>query len=223
MSNVVIAVDGPVAAGKGTLARRLAAHLGLQHLDSGMIYRAAAARLLETGGQPVDAAAAEAAAKALSADDLTRPNLRDQAIGGAASKVAVIPAVRAALLEFQRRFVQTPPGAVIDGRDIGTVVCPDANVKLYVTASLDARAGRRHAELEARDGSADFKAIRAEISERDRRDMERETAPLRQADDAVTLDTSDLDADMAFQAALEIIEQSLKQQGNIAIESPASA
>ena len=201
----VIAIDGPVAAGKGTLARRLASHLGLRHLDSGMIYRAAAARLLAGGGSPDDTGAAERAARELTAEDLHRPNLREQAIGQAASKIAAMQAVRDVLLAFQRTFASQKPGAVIDGRDIGTVVCPDADVKLYVTAGLEERARRRYEELLERSAGPNLDEIRAEIAERDRRDMEREVAPLKMAADAILLDTSRLDAEQAFLQALEIV------------------
>ena len=155
---IVIAVDGPVAAGKGTLARHLAARTGLRHLDSGMIYRAVAARVLEAGGDAGDAQACVRAAECLDAADLERPGLRDQGIGSVASRIAVHREVRAALVEFQRRFGTTPPGAVIDGRDIGTVVFPDADVKFFVTAEVRARAERRHRELVARGEAIDVRS-----------------------------------------------------------------
>jgi cytidylate kinase len=214
---IVIAIDGPVAAGKGTLAQRLAEHLGLRHLDSGMIYRATAARLLASGGDPDDVAASEKAALSLQAEDLVRPNLRDQKIGGMASRIAVLQPVRDALLAFQRAFAAEKPGAVIDGRDIGTVVCPDADVKLYVTAGLEERANRRFEELVSRGESANLKDISNEIAERDRRDMERTVAPLRQADDAVLVDTSKLDADAAFEEAVEIVRKQLNAKGKTSI------
>ncbi len=214
---LVVAIDGPVAAGKGTLARRLAAHLGLRHLDSGMIYRATAARLLSSGGNPEDGVAAEKAALALTAEDLARPNLRDQEIGGAASRIAALQPVRDALLAFQRAFAAEEPGAVIDGRDIGTVVCPDADVKLYVTAGLEERATRRFEELVSRGETANLDDITNEIAERDRRDMERAVAPLRQADDAVLVDTSELDADAAFEKAVEIVVKQLNARAKTSI------
>lgn len=214
---LVVAIDGPVAAGKGTLARRLAAHLGLRHLDSGMIYRATAARLLASGGNPEDGVAAEKAALALTAEDLARPNLRDQEIGGAASQIAALQPVRDALLAFQRAFAAEEPGAVIDGRDIGTVVCPDADVKLYVTAGLEERATRRFEELVSRGETANLDDITNEIAERDRRDMERAVAPLRQADDAVLVDTSELDADAAFEKAVEIVVKQLNARAKTSI------
>jgi len=206
---LVIAIDGPVAAGKGTLARQLAAHYGLRHLDSGMLYRAVASKLLAAGGDPEDTPAAAAAARTLQSGDLERDDLRSETVGRAASKVAAYPDVRAALLAFQRAFAAEPPGAVIDGRDIGTVVFPDAPVKLFVTASEAARVGRRYLELLEREGRADRQAVAKDLAERDRRDRERETAPLRQAPDAILLDTSDLDAAQAFKTALELIEQRL--------------
>ncbi|MBC6440808.1 MAG: (d)CMP kinase [Rhodospirillales bacterium] len=214
---VVIAIDGPVAAGKGTLARRLAAHLGLAHLDSGMIYRATAARLLDRDGDPDNEDDAADAARKLVSADLERGDLRAQETSQAASRLASHPKVRQALFDFQRRFAETPSGAVIDGRDIGTVVCPDANVKLYVTATLKARARRRHDELFARGIPADLAAISDEIAERDRRDMERPVAPLRQAEDAVLLDTSEMDAEQAFEAAVEIVRQRLNRSVNATI------
>lgn len=206
LSGVVIAVDGPAAAGKGTLARRLAAHFGLRHLDSGTLYRAVAARLLHDGCDPADATAAEAAARALDEGDLRACNLRDEAVGRAASVVAAIPAVRHALIDYQRRFGRTPPGAVIDGRDIGTVVFPDAEHKLYVTASAEARAERRYLELVQRGETADRAAVRREMAERDARDAERTVAPMVPAADAIVLDTSGLDIDAAFEAALAALD-----------------
>ena len=208
---LVIAVDGPVAAGKGTLARRLAERLGLHHLDSGLLYRATAARVLEAGGDPADPATAERAARSLEETDLARGDLRAEAVAAAASVVAAQPAVRQAVLDYQRGFAARPPGAVIDGRDIGSVVCPDAAVKLFVTASAQERARRRHAELVARGEAASLAAVLADLTERDRRDSTRATSPLVQADDAVLLDTTDLDADGALQAALDIVERQLKR------------
>ena len=209
-SGVVIAVDGPAAAGKGTLARRLAAHFGLRHLDSGTLYRAVAARLLREAGDPADAAAAEAEARALDESDLAAANLRDEAVGRAASVVAAIPAVRRALIDYQRRFGRTPPGAVIDGRDIGTVVFPDAEHKLYVTASAEARAERRYLELAARGEPADRAAVRREMAERDARDAERAVAPMVPATDAIVLDTSGLEIDAVFEAALAALDGGAK-------------
>ena len=205
-AGIVIAVDGPAAAGKGTLARRLAAHFGLRHLDSGTLYRAVAARLLREAGDPADAAAAEAVAHAIDESDLAAANLRDEAVGRAASVVAAIPAVRRALIDYQHRFGRTPPGAVIDGRDIGTVVFPDAEHKLYVTASAEARAGRRYLELAARGEPADRAAVRREMAERDARDAERAIAPMMPAADATVLDTSGLEIDAVFKVALAALD-----------------
>jgi cytidylate kinase len=203
---MVIAIDGPAASGKGTLARRLAAHYGLPHLDTGLLYRAVARAILDAG-QALDAE--EAAAEAARGLDLARfdeASLRGRAMGEAASVVSAFASVRDALLAYQRRFAATPGGAVLDGRDIGTVICPDATVKLYVTASAEERARRRYAELLARAESAEFEAILTDIRRRDERDQSRSVAPLRPADDAVLLDTTDLDADGAFRAALRLIE-----------------
>ena len=206
---IVIAVDGPVASGKGTLARHLAARTGLRHLDSGMIYRAVASLVLEAGDDAGNAQACRRMAERLATADLERPGLRDQEIGSMASRIAAHREVRAALVEFQRRFGTTPPGAVIDGRDIGTVVFPDADVKFFVTAEARVRAERRHRELVARGETIDFRSVLEEISERDRRDSERAWAPLRQADDAVVIDTTTLDAAAAAERALDIVRQRL--------------
>ena len=205
----VIAIDGPAGAGKGTLARRLADHFHLNLLDTGLTYRAVAHRMLAYG-LPLDtASAAETAARQLDLGSLDREVLSAHAVGEAASQVAVIPAVRRALVEKQREFARTPPGAVLDGRDIGTVVCPDAEVKLYVTATADVRARRRLAEIEARGGAADHAQILADIERRDARDMGREDSPLRPAPDAHLLDTSEMDIETAFQAARTLVEQAL--------------
>ncbi len=200
----VIAVDGPAAAGKGTLARRLAAALGLPYLDTGLLYRAVGRRVLDAGADPRDAVAAEAAARALAPADLDRGDLRGPMADMAASAVAAIPAVRAALLDFQRDFGKAH-GAVLDGRDIGTVVFPDARVKLFVTASVEERARRRFLELQGRGVAADLAQVTSEIRDRDAQDANRPVAPLRAAADAVTLDTSALDAEAAFAAALDIV------------------
>ena len=203
----VIAIDGPAAAGKGTLARRLAQRLGFAYLDTGLIYRAVARRVLDAGLDPRDAAAAEAEAKALTAADLLRPGLRDEATGNAASVVAAVPGVRAALLAFQRRFAAAPPdgarGAVLDGRDIGTVVCPEARAKLFLTASPEARAERRHQELLARGEASIYAAVLADVKARDERDSGRSTAPLKPAADALILDTTALDADAVLAVVLD--------------------
>lgn len=196
----IVAIDGPAAAGKGTLAKRLAAHLGYDHLDTGSLYRAVASKSLRTGMRPEDAA------KSFAIADLAASDLRTERVAQQASIVAAIPDVRVALLDFQRDFARHPPGgkgAVLDGRDVGTVVCPwPETVKFFVTASLEARAKRRYAELLAKGESPIHAAVLAEMAERDKRDAQRATAPLKPAPDAIRLDTSDMTAEAAFQAAL---------------------
>ncbi|MBR0652609.1 (d)CMP kinase [Roseomonas terrae] len=208
-AGTVIAVDGPAAAGKGTLARRLAAALGLPYLDTGLLYRAVGRRVLDRGADPRDAAEAEAAARSLTPDDLERPDLRGPMADMAASAVAAIPAVRAALLDFQRAFGRER-GAVLDGRDIGTVVFPQAPVKLFVTASVEERARRRFLELRGRGVAADAAQVESEIRDRDAQDANRPVAPLRPAADAVMLDTTALDAEAAFVTALEMVRARLR-------------
>lgn len=202
---MIVAIDGPSAAGKGTLARRIAAALGFHHLDTGLLYRAVGARLLAAGHDPADAALAAAASEALDAGDLGRPDLRSEPVSRAASVVAANPAVRAALVAFQRRFAHRPPGAVLDGRDIGTVICPDAAAKLFVTARPEIRARRRFAELQARGEPATYAAVFQDLRERDARDEARGTAPSRPAEDAIVLDTSDLTPDQAFERAMGVV------------------
>jgi len=204
MSRLIIAIDGPAAAGKGTLARRLAAHFQLPYLDTGLLYRATGRRVLDHGGNPHDVAAAEHAARTLLPVDLDRSDLRGPQADRAASAVAAIPGVRAALLEFQRDFGRAN-GAVLDGRDIGTQVFPDAPVKLFVTASAAARGQRRYAELLSRGVAADLAQVTAEVIARDEADRSRAAAPMLPADDAILLDTTALDADAAFGAALALI------------------
>ncbi|WP_426954747.1 (d)CMP kinase [Muricoccus radiodurans] len=201
---VVVAVDGPAAAGKGTLARRLAREMGLPYLDTGLLYRAVARQVLLRGGVPTDAAAAETAARALRAEDLARDDLRGPDVDQGASQVAAIPAVRAALLDFQRGFAARH-GGVLDGRDIGTVVCPDAAVKLFVTASAEARAERRWREREGRGEEIPFAEVAAEMAVRDARDAARDVAPMRPAADALLLDTTGLDVEAAFHAAWKLV------------------
>ena len=201
---MIIAIDGPAAAGKGTLARCLAAHFKLPYLDTGLLYRATGRRVLDAGGDPSDPAVAESAARSLSAEDTQRSDLRGPEADRAASQVASIPAVRAALLDFQRSFGRTH-GAVLDGRDIGTVIFPDAEVKLYVTASAEARGMRRWKELQARGVEADLATVTTEIRERDEADLARSAAPLMAAPDATRIDTTELDADAAFARAMEIV------------------
>jgi len=203
---MIIAIDGPAAAGKGTLARRIAEHYGLAYLDTGALYRAVGLALLLAGRDPEDAKAAEAAARELDLSLLEHPDLRGVEAGAAASQVAAVPAVRAALLEFQRGFAARPQGAVLDGRDIGTVVLPRADVKLYVTASPEVRARRRWLELGGEASDTPFEEVLRAVKERDARDAARRTAPMRPAEDAHLLDTSELDIEAAFRAAREIIE-----------------
>jgi cytidylate kinase len=209
MSGLIIAVDGPAAAGKGTLARRLASEFQLAHLDTGALYRATARDVLAAGLDPADAAGAAKIAARLDPASLADPALRTEEVGRIASIVSAHPAVRAALLDYQRSFAEHPPGgapgAVLDGRDVGTVVCPNATVKLFVTASVEARAGRRLRELEAAGGPVDGAAVLADMVARDERDTKRSAAPLKPAADAVVLDTSGLDADEAFEAAMSIV------------------
>lgn len=200
MKPLLIAIDGPAASGKGTLAKRLAVHFRLPHLDSGLLYRAVGWAAEHTSRTPEEAAAT------LKAADLDNPGLRTEVAGQAASRVAAIPEVRANLLKFQREFAHQAAGAVLDGRDIGTVICPDAPVKLFVTASLEARVERRYRELRERGADTIKPRVLAEMAERDRRDSERAASPLKAAPDAYHLDTSDMDADAAFAAALAFIE-----------------
>lgn len=200
----IIAVDGPAASGKGTLAQRLAALYGLPHLDTGLLYRAVGIATPDLG----DEAAAEAAARALSLRDLEAPEVRTRAAGEAASRVAVYPGVRAALLDFQRAFAGQAGGAVLDGRDIGTVIAPAAPAKLYVTATPEVRAERRRRQLAGQGEDVPFADVLADILKRDARDGGRETAPMALADDATLLDTSEMTIDAAFDAARRIVEAS---------------
>ncbi len=204
----IIAIDGPAAAGKGTLARRIAAALGLPYLDTGLLYRAVGRRVLDAAADPADPTAAEAAARALVPADLERNDLRGPKADAAATAVAAIPGVRAALLAFQRGF-GAERGAVLDGRDIGTVIFPDAGAKLFVTASLTERARRRWLELQAKGVAADLAAVEQEMRARDAQDAARAAAPLRPAEDAVLLDTTTLDADAAFQAAMRAVQNKM--------------
>ena len=203
---MIIAIDGPAASGKGTLARRLAAHYGLPHLDTGLLYRAAARALLDADQRLDDAQAAVAAARGLGLTDFDEARLRGGQMGEAASVVAAMPEVRAALIDTQRAFAARPGGAVLDGRDIGTVICPQAGVKIFVTASPEARANRRALELAARGERVAYADILADIRTRDARDAGRGAAPLKQAGDATLLDTTSLDREAAFAAALAIAE-----------------
>jgi cytidylate kinase len=207
---MIIAIDGPAGSGKGTLAKRLADHFGLPHLDTGLLYRAVALTLLDAGMPLTDAAAAARVAAALDTSRLDDPRLKGREMGDAASVVSTYQPVRDALLDLQRRFAGQPGGAVLDGRDIGTVICPDADAKLFVTATPEERARRRHRELLSRNEAAEFEAILADIRRRDERDTTRSAAPLRPAEDAVVLDTTALDAEAAFRAALDIVERRRK-------------
>jgi cytidylate kinase len=203
---MIIAIDGPAASGKGTLGKRLAAHFGLRHLDTGLIYRAVAKALLDSGRPLDDRAAAVAAANALDPSRFDEKELKGHAIGEAASIVSAIPEVRAALLAFQRNFAAVSPGAVLDGRDIGTVIAPDADVKIFVVAAAEERARRRAAELKTAGQLADEAAILADILRRDERDRMRAIAPLKPAADAHELDTTHLHVDAAVAEAIRIVE-----------------
>lgn len=206
---MIIAIDGPAASGKGTLARRIAAHFGLAYLDTGLIYRAVARDVKAAGFPLEDESAAANAARRLDPAALDDPGLRLPGAGEAASIVAKVPAVRAALLDFQRTFAARSPGAVLDGRDIGTVVCPDADVKLFVTASTEIRARRRHAEQSARGESVSYERVLEVITRRDERDSARSDAPMRAAADAILLDTSEMGIEDAFNAAVGLIKRKI--------------
>ena len=207
---MIIAIDGPAASGKGTLARRLADHFDFAYLDTGKLYRAVGLGVVRLGGDPEDEDAALDVANNLNPAQLDDPDLKSDEAAQAASKVAAIQSVRAALLEFQKNLAAHPPGgksgAILDGRDIGTVVCPDAPAKLFVTASVEERANRRHKELLDRGESSIYARVLADLQERDARDSNRAVAPLKPADDATVVDTSDLNADEAFDKAVEIIQ-----------------
>jgi cytidylate kinase len=203
---MIIAIDGPAASGKGTLARRLAEHYGLPHLDTGLLYRATARVLLDQGARLDDADKAVSAARGLALLDFDEERLRGREMGEAASVVAELAPVRAALIEMQRAFAARPQGAVLDGRDIGTVIAPRADIKIFVTASPEIRAQRRALELRGRGEKADYAAILDDIKKRDKRDSERTDAPLKPAADANILDTSDLNIEAAFAAALAMVE-----------------
>ena len=203
---MIIAIDGPAASGKGTLAKRLAAHYGYRHLDTGAIYRAVAYALISCGADLGDEAAAVRAARGLDPQTFDNPALKSHQVGTAASVVSAYPEVREVLLNFQRQFAAHPPGAVLDGRDIGTVICPNADVKIFVVANPEVRARRRTLEAQARGEAADEAAILADILARDERDRNRAVAPLRPAKDAYLLDNSHLDREGGVRAAIDIIE-----------------
>ncbi|WP_373413471.1 (d)CMP kinase [Ensifer aridi] len=208
----VIAIDGPAAAGKGTLSRRIAEEYGFHHLDTGLTYRATAKALLDAGLPLDDEAVAEKMAREVDLYGLDRSVLSAHSIGEAASKIAVMTAVRRALVEAQRAFSRKEPGTVLDGRDIGTVVCPDATVKLYVTASREVRAKRRYDEIVSGGGTADYAAIFEDVKKRDERDMGRVDSPLKPAADAHLLDTSEMSIEAAFRAAKTLIDAALKKK-----------
>jgi CMP/dCMP kinase len=210
---MMVAIDGPAASGKGTLAKRIATHFGLHHLDTGLLYRAVAREVQRLGGALDDADAAAAVARALDPAALDDPALRSPGAGEAASIVARIPQVRAALLEFQRSFAGRPPGAVLDGRDIGTAVCPHADVKIFVTATPEVRAQRRFLEMKSRGEPATYEDVLAEIRRRDERDASRGASPMRPAADAFLLDTSNLDIEAAFDTAVGVILRKAGQHG----------
>ncbi len=204
---MIIAIDGPAAAGKGTLAQRLAAHYRLPYLDTGLLYRLTGKLMVAQGLDPDDAAAAERVAQGLDPALLDDPALRGHEAGELASRLAVHAGVRAALLDFQRAFAARPEGAVLDGRDIGTAVCPEADIKIFVTASAEVRARRRTDELNAKGRAVDYPTILAEIRDRDARDSGRAAAPLKAAEDAYLLDTTDKDIEAAFRAAVDIVDR----------------
>ncbi len=212
----VVAIDGPAASGKGTLARRLADRFGFAHLDTGALYRAAARLVLDEAGDPADTATAEAAARRVNARMLSDPRLRGDEVAGAASVVAAIPEVRRTLLALQREFAAHPPhpwrGAVLDGRDIGTVVCPAADVKLFVTASTEARACRRVKELREQGAAAIYEIVLQDLKQRDARDSVRRTAPLAVAPEAEVIDTTTLDADLVFERVSALVARTLKEK-----------
>jgi cytidylate kinase len=203
---MIIAIDGPAASGKGTLARRLAQHYGYRHLDTGVIYRAVAHALLQSGADLQDERLAVKAAMELDPETLGNPALKSHEVGSAASVVSAIPAVREVLLDFQRQFAASPPGAVLDGRDIGTVICPNADVKIFVVADPKVRARRRTLEAKGRGEAADEAKILEDILQRDERDKNRASAPLKQAEDAYLLDNTNLDIEAGVRAAIDIVE-----------------
>jgi cytidylate kinase len=211
---MIIAIDGPAASGKGTLGRNLAIHFGLRHLDTGLLYRAVARALIDAGGRLDDREGAVAAARRIDAARLDEGRLKARGMAEPASIVSAIPEVRAALIDLQRSFAAAPPGAVLDGRDIGTVICPDADVKIFVDAAPEVRASRRAVELRAKGEAVDEAAILADIVRRDARDRARAVAPLVPAPDAHLLDTTHLDIDAAFRAAVAIVEAARAGRGH---------
>ncbi len=210
---MIIAIDGPAASGKGTLGNKIAAHYGLPHLDTGLLYRAVAKGVLDAGGKLDDAAAAVAAARSLDLARLDETALKTPAVGDAASVVSAFPKVRAVLVGIQRSFAAKPLGAVLDGRDIGTVICPDADVKIFITATPEVRAKRRAAEFKVMGQQIDEKAVLADIKKRDERDTKRRISPLKQAADAHLLDTTNMDISTAIRAAIDIVEATRAGRG----------
>jgi len=219
---MIIAIDGPAASGKGTLGKRLARHYGYRHLDTGVIYRAVAKALLDAGADLTNEVLAVSAALELDPEKFGNPALKTQEVGDAASVVSAIPQVRQVLLNFQRRFAEDPPGAVLDGRDIGTIICPHADVKIFVVADPKIRARRRTLEARARGEDADEAAVLADILKRDERDQNRATAPLRRADDAHVLDNSNLDIEAGVRAAIAIIDAVRAAKNTAQTGSPQS-
>jgi len=205
----LIAIDGVAASGKGTLAKRIAERYGLVYLDTGMLYRAVGRALLDAGRDPRDLAAALDAARALDPAAIVRSRLYGEGVGGAASVVAACPDVRAALLRCQRRMAESPQGAVLDGRDIGTVVCPDAHIKFFITATHETRAMRRYKQLQTMGQDIIYEDVARDLAKRDARDQGRSASPMIPADDAIALDTTDMDANDAYEAAVAIIEARL--------------
>lgn len=203
---LVIAVDGPAASGKGTLARKIARYYGLNYLDTGRLYRAVAFKLKELGGDVQNIALATQCAESLTDEDINNPSLASEKIGKIASEVSAIPQVREALLAFQKQFAKKSPGAVLDGRDIGTVICPDANCKLFITASLQARAKRRFKELNEKGMNLSYEEVIENLKDRDLRDSKRSIAPLKAAEDAVHIDTTALDIEQSFEKILSVIK-----------------
>jgi CMP/dCMP kinase len=208
---MIIAIDGPAASGKGTLAKRIAEHFGFPCLDTGLLYRTVARAVLAQGASLEDEGVAAAVARTLDPTTLADPGLRLPGVGEAASIVARHPAVRAALLEFQRDFARQKPGAVLDGRDIGTAVCPEADVKIFVTADIEVRARRRYLELRGQGEQVTFESVLGLIRRRDERDAGRASAPLRRAEDAILLDTTNFDIEAAVDAAVRLIKRKIGQ------------
>jgi len=202
---MIIAIDGPAASGKGTLAKRLAEHFDLEYLDTGSIYRALGYKILEAGESPEDEEVAVKMANEITAEDLKNPHLYDEGIGRAASIVAVIPKVRDALFQFQRDFAKSEKGAVLDGRDIGTVICPDADLKFYITADIEARATRRYKQLQNQGISVIYQSVLEDLQRRDERDSGRAVAPLAIAEDAVNIDTTDMQVSEVFDEIVAVV------------------